>query len=367
MSQDAPPFQEGGIATGLWESPMGWLVWVLLLLVLHRQGTGAWNQGCGYRPQWDGPHGFPVGGARIVGGKKAPPGKWPWVVSMQTSNFHFCGGSIIHPWWILSAAHCFTDRRKNIRVAAGSNFLGQQNVTRWVRKIHLHPLYNPRTYDHDIALLLLEKPIPYSWYHSPLCLPDPSIVPNENMWQSCFVAGWGLTKPGTKQGSYALLDVQVGLVDWMLCWRWLRSLTKNMLCAGYEQGGRDACQGDSGGPLMCHPPGGGSHQHWYQVGIVSWGRSCAAPQSPGVYTRVANYHSWLEQTAAHEHRPFRVPQNSLLQSPAQSGGGGQQEAQVWTDAYSGAGGKWRRPLPALLWALGGTPLALGWLCPRHIN
>lgn len=46
-----------------------------------------------------------------MGGEKAPPGKWPWVVSVQTSSFHFCGGSIVHPWWILSAAHCFIDRR----------------------------------------------------------------------------------------------------------------------------------------------------------------------------------------------------------------------------------------------------------------
>ncbi|KAJ7313332.1 hypothetical protein JRQ81_004624 [Phrynocephalus forsythii] len=302
-----------------------------------------------------------MGGARIVGGEKAAPGKWPWVVSVQTQTFHFCGGSIVHPWWILSAAHCFTDRRNGIRVAAGSHVLGQQNVTRWVRKIHLHPLYNSKTYDHDIALLLLEKPIPYSQYHSPLCLPGHDIVPNENMWQGCFVAGWGLTKPGTKLGSYTLLDVQVGLVDWNLCWRWLRSLTKNMLCAGYEEGGRDACQGDSGGPLMCQPPGRGSHRHWFQVGIVSWGRSCAAPRSPGVYTRVSNYLSWLEQTAAHDSRPIQVPPKPFIPSPEHSGISGQQETDLWTDLDSGASGKQSTPLPALLWALGGSRLAQGWL------
>lgn len=87
----------------------------------------------------------------------------------------------------------FSDK---VRVAAGSNLLGRHNVTRWVRKIHLHPEYSTRTYDNDLALLLLEKPIPYSFYHSPLCLPDHSIVPDDNMWESCTVAGWGLTKAG---------------------------------------------------------------------------------------------------------------------------------------------------------------------------
>lgn len=70
-------------------------------------------------------------------------------------------------------------------------------------------------------------------------------------------------------------------------------------------------QGDSGGPLMCLPPGHSGHgspRRWYQVGIVSWGRSCAAARSPGVYTQVSNYHSWLEQTSAHDGRPFHVPQ-----------------------------------------------------------
>ncbi|KAM3820778.1 serine protease 55-like [Vipera latastei] len=312
--------------------------------------------GCGYRPDFDAPHGSLLGNARIVGGTKAPAGKWPWLVSIQTSTYHFCGGSIVHPWWVLSAAHCFTERREGIRVAAGSNYLGRNNVTRWVRKIHLHPLYNPKTYDNDLALLLLHKPIPHSWFHTALCLPDHTVVPDDNMWDSCFVAGWGLTKAGSDYGSLELLDIQVGLVDWILCLRWLQSITRNMVCAGYEEGGRDACQGDSGGPLMCLPPshsGHGSPRRWYQVGIVSWGRSCAAPRSPGVYTRVSNYHSWLEQTSAHDGRPFRVPQIPASPSPQH-----EKQNQLWADVDSG-GGPVALPLvlcsptlAVLLWGLG---------------
>lgn len=65
------------------------------------------SSACGFRPEFDGPQASPMAGGRIVGGTKAHPGEWPWVVSIQTATYHFCGGSIIHPWWVLSAAHCF--------------------------------------------------------------------------------------------------------------------------------------------------------------------------------------------------------------------------------------------------------------------
>lgn len=115
-------------------------------------------------------------------------------------------------------------------------------------------------------------------------------------------------------------------------------------------------QGDSGGPLMCLPPshsGHGSPRRWYQVGIVSWGRSCAAPRSPGVYTRVSNYHSWLEQTSAHDGRPFRVPQIPVSPSPQH-----EKQNNLWADVDSG-GVPVALPLvlcsptlAVLLWALG---------------
>ncbi|XP_053115498.1 serine protease 55-like [Hemicordylus capensis] len=332
---------------------------LLLGLLLPLQGMGAWAQACGYRPEFDGPHTSPGAGARIVGGAAAQPGKWPWVVSVQTSTYHFCGGSIVHPWWVLSAAHCFTDKRgPSIKVAAGSNFLGRNNVTRWVQRVLMHPQYSPKTYDNDLALLLLQEPIPYSWYHSPLCLPDNSLVPDDVMWQDCFVAGWGIMKAGTNRGSFALLEVQVGIVEWMLCWKWLRAVTRNMVCAGYEEGGRDACQGDSGGPLMCRPPGSGSHLRWFQVGVVSWGRGCAAPRSPGIYTRVANYHSWLEATSAQAGQPFRVPQIPAKHSSLH---GGHQLLDL--DTWMESSGESSRPgpggAPILSWALGSISLGLG--------
>ena len=68
------------------------------------------------------------------------------------------------------------------------------------------------------------------------------------------------------------------------------SVTNNMICAGLAEGGKDACQGDSGGPLV-------DETRSQLLGITSWGYGCGGPNHPGVYTRVGNYVSWIQQNA----------------------------------------------------------------------
>nr|XP_025036211.1 serine protease 55-like isoform X2 [Pelodiscus sinensis] len=299
--------------------------WQLLQLLLLG-ATGTWASGCGFRPGYDSTG--PSSASRIIGGHKSHPGEWPWIVSLQIQGQHFCGGSIIHYWWVLSAAHCFHDTRpQDVLVAAGTVTLGMGGVTRRVRQILRHPSYSRKTYDSDLALLLLSRPLPPGRELGFVCLPGEPDDEDDSQWGSCYVAGWGTTKYGQERVSRALLEVGVQVVDWLRCMWWMGALTQNMICAGHEEGGRDACQGDSGGPLQCQAPQG---SRWYQVGIVSWGRGCGSRQRPGVYTRVANYRSWMDKTTAAVGRPLRPPKAkpTLQGSVAQNiesevtGGGG---------------------------------------------
>eukprot|EP00069_Balaena_mysticetus_P015432 bmy_09202T0 len=109
-----------------------------------------------------------------------------------------------------------------------------------------------------------------------------------------------------------LLKVPMTIMDWEKCLKEFPRLTKNMLCAGYENETYDACQGDSGGPLVCTTESG---KKWYQVGIISWGKSCGQKNIPGIYTLLENYHSWIKKVTELEGRPFSA--EKMIASPEQ--------------------------------------------------
>ncbi|XP_029437241.1 serine protease 55-like [Rhinatrema bivittatum] len=237
--------------------------------------------------------------SRIIGGREALPGEWPWIVSLGAWK-HFCAGSILNSWWILTAAHCLVAYPPNsIKVKVGTTNLRHGKELLRVKKIIIHPEYNAHDFNNDVGLLLLSTPIEFNVLKTPICLPSAGNFSNKD-WTTCFVVGWGTTEPGKHRFPNILQKVEAELVDWDLCKQRVM-ITRNMLCAGFEEGGRSACVGDSGGPLVCKT---WKDYRWYEVGIVSWGQGCAEKRSPSIYALVSNYVNWIETETAKAGEPY---------------------------------------------------------------
>uniref|UniRef100_A0A8C5UWJ9 Serine protease 55 n=1 Tax=Microcebus murinus TaxID=30608 RepID=A0A8C5UWJ9_MICMU len=270
--------------------------------------------GCGERPTYEGRTRY----SRIIAGLEAEVGEFPWQVSIQAENQHFCGGAILDKWWILTAAHCMTMTIPispvDLNVVVGTNDLTSSHVeVKRVAAIILHKDFKKANMVNDIALLLLATPIAFSDLKVPICLPMAS---GPSKWHQCWVAGWGQTNPVDKNSMQTdLMKVPMIITDWEKCAKDFPQLGRNMLCAGYKNESYDACQGDSGGPLVCTPEPGGK---WYQVGIISWGRSCGQKGTSGVYTNVATYSVWINKVTQNEGRPLETLEMRGLKQRATS-------------------------------------------------
>jgi len=254
---------------------------------------------------------------RIVGGQESRYGEWPWLVTMQLSrngseHEHLCGGTLISPEWVLTAAHCFesiwadflTDDPDAwmVRIGEHNMFLDQgSHVDVKPTKIIFHPDRNPpQTVNLDIALVKLAHAVELSEHVNVACLPreDDNVPPGTY----CVTAGWGHT---VEAGNVSAIvrHVRVPIIPNSLCNVLYSKIDINiqldisgdMVCAGYKVGGRDACQYDSGGPMVCYDH---SDEQWLLYGIVSTGYGCARRGFPGIYTRVSEYVNWIEEMVA---------------------------------------------------------------------
>ncbi len=242
---------------------------------------------------------------KIIGGKPAAAGQFPWAVSVQKSIYadplwgHDCGGSVYAEQWIITAAHCVTGKPSSaIKVIAGEVKLLAGTVRRDVANIYIHPEFLQQKVDgfsiqhNDIALLYLRDKLPLGNAVSTIALIDTEaehrLMPSGTM---LITMGWGITAvAGLPVREINFVEVPLHDRGW--CNRpfgYDRNISDRMLCAGSKKA--DACQKDSGGPLILERQGAPA----LLVGIVSWAYGCASENRPGVFARISSYKEWVEQ------------------------------------------------------------------------
>jgi len=249
----------------------------------------------------------------IVGGRDVTRGKerYPWFARLGKPNnndwedeeyrWSSCGGSLVSPEYVLTAAHCaskdiFLDENAGFMIGALCNEEGnckEEQEWRGIDSVIIHPDFEKDWLSHDVALIRLKEPSTQLYVEL-----DEGLVSARHHKKKLWAVGFGDTKYQQSNNDYSCLKhARLSHVPNDKCAKKFKNMdtppiNEYVMCAG--SAGKSACQGDSGGPLY-------DRQNKVLVGVISWGIRCGEAGHPGVYARVSSEYDWIVGTICNNH------------------------------------------------------------------
>lgn len=239
--------------------------------------------------------GRPSISARIVNGTIASIETFPWMVKLQIKYrvWMGCCGVILTARHVLTAAHCVKRdgslEPSEIRVSYGHSEHEKGQVLS-VKALYRHRHFNATTYNHDIAMLVLNTSLTLGPTSRHICLPSGNHTFDD---QKAIVVGWGSMHESSIYGASELRYTSQVVWPSGNCSAKLKFFNHNTQICAYDRYS-DACVGDSGGPLMIK-----NGDVFELIGLVSNGIGCNRPDMPGGYTRITRYLKWINKALIH--------------------------------------------------------------------
>ncbi|XP_065791117.1 probable threonine protease PRSS50 [Muntiacus reevesi] len=248
--------------------------------------------------------------------------RWPWMVSVRANGTHICAGTLIASEWVLTAAHCMTQSDITFSVRVGSPWIDQVTKTTidtLAEEVIVHSRYRARRYwswigrANDIALLNLERPLQYSKYVWPICLPGLDYSLKD--YSLCTVTGWGAPRVDGEWPQFRTIqEKEVTILNSTECDSLYHSFSKipsliqiinsQMICAK-DVDRQKFCYEISAEPLACPV-----QNIWHLVGVVSWGPGCKKNEAPPIYVHISSYQQWIWDRINRQTLP--APSRALL-------------------------------------------------------
>ena len=252
--------------------------------------------------------------AQIVGGEIASECAWPWQANIWTwqwgldelkeAGYH-CGGTLVHPEWVLTAQQCIGIGPWGLEVTFGMRNASQRSGSqqqRRVAEVYKHPEATDFfPYRNNLALLRLEEPVAITPCVSPACLPSSDAAPKTK----CWITGFGPKSYTTNEDIAILREAEVEVWSNRDCTAWgqwpKEHIDESMVCVmgegrrlfGKPQNVAQNCGKDRGGPLVCEDGG-----KFAVYGAASATANCGEEGKPGVYARVQPQAAWIRDTMA---------------------------------------------------------------------